>query len=350
MRQHPHIIIKSGLLFITSVVLFVVLLMSMTERAVETVQSAVDWRRQPSEQMVHHNVGYSLTRAQPTVVNREVLTDQVTMRPLTDIYVDGPPRIVNITTTYATLLFTSSVPVVCSVVYGVDDTFGQIAQDANMNGGAIVDHRPQLTGLLPETEYLYRVQGSDANGIIYVSEVATFTTPAEPTQPSPQINVAALGDGAEILAVSSNFGGVENDQTWGAESAIDENPATAWSSNGDGNDAFIIVDLMEPSTLTGIEVWTRFMSDGTAQIFEFTVTTDPGNTDSETFGPFTLPNATRGYPFAIVGTSIAESIRLDVVDSSGGNTGLVEFKVFANNTVTATDTTRLDVFLPVTSQ
>jgi hypothetical protein len=64
------------------------------------------------------------------------------------------------------------------------------------------------------------------------------------------------------------------------------------------------------------------MSDGTAQIFAFTLTTDNG----QVLGPFTLEDAARAYRFEV--DAVARSLRLDVVDSSGGNTGLIEFAVY----------------------
>jgi hypothetical protein len=71
-----------------------------------------------------------------------------------------------------------------------------------------------------------------------------------------------------------------------------------------------------------VEVWTRSMSDGTAQIFSFTITTDSG----EVLGPFSLEDAGQAYRFDV--DAVARTLRLDVVDSSGGNTGLIEFAVF----------------------
>jgi hypothetical protein len=64
------------------------------------------------------------------------------------------------------------------------------------------------------------------------------------------------------------------------------------------------------------------MSDGTAQIFAFTLTTDSG----QVLGPFTLQDAEQAYRFDVNVT--ARSLRLDVADSSGGNTGLVEFAAY----------------------
>jgi hypothetical protein len=103
---------------------------------------------------------------------------------------------------------------------------------------------------------------------------------------------------------------------------LDGNRGTAWSSSGDGNDAFIEIELAHPARLHAMEVWTRTMSDGTAQIFAFTLTTDAG----DILGPFDLPDATQPYRFAV--DVVARSLRLDVVDSSGGNTGLVEFSAY----------------------
>ena len=64
------------------------------------------------------------------------------------------------------------------------------------------------------------------------------------------------------------------------------------------------------------------MSNNTAQIFSFTLTTDSG----EVLGPFTIDDAEQSYRFEV--DVDANSLRLDVVDSSGGNTGLIEFSAY----------------------
>lgn len=133
---------------------------------------------------------------------------------------------------------------------------------------------------------------------------------------------SSVAAGARIVAGSSNFGAAADDERWGAGSAIDESPGTAWSSAGDGDGAFIEIELAGPARLHAIEVWTRSMSNDTAQIFSFTLTTD-GN---ETLGPFELADASQAYRFEI--DTVASSLRLDVASSNGGNTGLVEFAAF----------------------
>jgi hypothetical protein len=52
------------------------------------------------------------------------------------------------------------------------------------------------------------------------------------------------------------------------------------------------------------------------------VTTDEGRT----VGPFELPDATKPYRFEV--DLEATSLRLDVIESSGGNTGLIEFAAY----------------------
>jgi hypothetical protein len=248
----------------------------------------------------------------------------VEVRPLQEVTAGQPPQIVEITDRDAVLVFESSLPLACSVVYGTTTGYGSIAVDQDMDGGAHTDHRPLLVGLEPDTEYHYRVQGAAPDGTLYVSEDATFRT--APAQERTETNLASLAAGARVVAVSSNFGGAADDGPWGANSALDGNRGTAWSSDGDGDGAFIEVELAGPARLSAVEVWTRTMS-ASAQIFRFTLTTDAHTgRGAEVLGPFTLPDATKAYRFEVDVT--ARSLRLDVVESNGGNTGLVEFAAY----------------------
>jgi hypothetical protein len=246
------------------------------------------------------------------------------IRSIEEISASGPPEIVDITDSDAVLVFESSQPLACSVVYGPTTDYGLIAVDQDMDGGAHTDHHPLLLGLEPDTEYHYRVQGTAPDGTLYVSEDRVFRT--LPAQESAEANLASAQAGARVIAVSSNFGGVANDETWGADSAVDGSRGSAWSSDGDGDDAFIEIELAEPTKLHAVEVWTRSMSDGTARISAFTLTTDSG----QVLGPFTLADAEQPYRFDLDTT--ARSLRLDVVESTGGNTGLVEFAIYGTPT------------------
>ena len=64
------------------------------------------------------------------------------------------------------------------------------------------------------------------------------------------------------------------------------------------------------------------MSDGTAITSSFTITIDSG----ETFGPFELEEYTRLNTFAVdIETT---TLRYDVAESTGGNTGIVSIAAF----------------------
>lgn len=246
---------------------------------------------------------------------------ELTVRPIEDVFTDGPPRIADLSEQDGTLLFVSSVPLACSVVYGETPAFGQVAVDQDMAGGAHTDHHPAISGLKADTLYHYRVQGTAADGTLYASSVMTFRTPKAAA--GGPLNLASLAEGARIVAVSSNYGSAPNAGSWGANSAIDGKRTTEWSTNGDGDGGYLEIALAREARLGAVEVWTRSMSNNTAQIFKFTLTTDRG----EVLGPYELPNASKPYRFAVDVT--AKSLRFDVVASNGGNVGLVEFAAYA---------------------
>ena len=247
----------------------------------------------------------------------------LTIRPIDDVFTNGPPRLADLSASDGVLRFVSRIPLACSMVYGKTPAFGMVAVDQDMAGGAHTDHHPAIAGLEPDTLYYYRVQGTAANGTLYVSTVQTFRTPGAAAG-GPE-NLAALAAGARVTAVSSNYGGAPNDAAWGANNAIDGRRTTAWSTDGDGDAGFIEITLARPVALAAVEVWTRTMSNNTARIFKFTLTTDDGTV----LGPFELPDAARPYRFAVDVTTAR--LRLDVVASNGGNVGLVEFCAFAAN-------------------
>ncbi|MDY7039979.1 MAG: discoidin domain-containing protein, partial [Chloroflexota bacterium] len=237
---------------------------------------------------------------------------------------DGP-NVTDDTGTSVTVRFTTGVPTACNVVYGTNTTYGNLAV-MPMMGGAVREHAVTLDGLAPETIYHYRITATDEQGRVYQSQDFTFTTGVVPSEdeglrPEGE-NVASLAAGARVVGVSSNWGGENNDSAFGANKAIDGQPNTAWSSNGDGDDAWIEIELAQVYEVHTIGFWTRTMSNNTAQIFSFTVTTDGG----ETFGPFDLPDADRIYTFPVQFT--ARRLRFDAVETNTGNTGTVEIEVY----------------------
>ena len=240
----------------------------------------------------------------------------LTSLPVEDV-VDGPIAMSEITASSATLVVTTEIDLACVVVFGTDASFGQLALDVDMGGGAHREHRVLLRGLEPDTEYVYRLQGSAPDGTFYASEVLRFRTAPAEGGPSLGVNLATAEAGATVVAASSEFGGA-----FAAANAIDGDPRSEWSSRGDGDAAFITVRLREPVEVTGFGLWTRTMG-ASAQIERFEVVNEHG----EVYGPFEVPDAASSYDFPASGRGQEFTFR--VLASSGGNTGAVEVAVYA---------------------
>ena len=213
--------------------------------------------------------------------------------------------------TSATFAVDTTIPVACAVIYGTDDSFGSIAVDNDMQGGAHQDHGPLLTGLAPDTEYQYVLQGSDAAGNIYRSDTLTFQTPPA-TENAVGTNVAPAGT---VTAISSEFS-----EAFAADNAIDGDLGTEWSTAGDGDDASIEIDLGEAHEITAVSYRTRQMTDGTAITETFTLTID-----GQTLGPFTVATT----PIILDEPVTGQILRFDADQTTGGNTGATEIEVYA---------------------
>ena len=96
-------------------------------------------------------------------------------------------------------------------------------------------------------------------------------------------------------------------------------PSTAWSTAGDGDDAAITIDLGRPTDISGVRLRSREMSDGTAIVRSFTVTID----DAEPLGPYDA-----GTEELAQLRARGSRVRVDAVDTTGGNTGAVEIEIY----------------------
>jgi hypothetical protein len=230
--------------------------------------------------------------------------------------------VVEVTDTTARVNFVGTVPLACYLVYGTDQDFGEVTNDPDMAEAAIIEHNPVLLGLEPDTEYVFRMQGMGEDGVIYVSELYRFRT--LPASDEISDNLLAPENGAVVTEVSSNFGGQPDDGHWGIANAFDGNPVTEWSSDGDGDDAYFVVELDGTYQIDRIEYWSREMADGSSIVETFTVTSDSG----ETFGPFELPDTERAYTFAV--DFVTAALRFDVNTSTGGNTGAVDVAAYGS--------------------
>jgi hypothetical protein len=207
----------------------------------------------------------------------------------------------------ATIEVTTTIDVACAVVFGPDGSFGRIATDADMGGGAHREHRPVLGGLEPGSTVHFRVQGSGPDGTLYVGETRTFRLP-EADVDGP-LNLAL---GATVVEASSEFSAA-----FAAAHAIDGDPTTAWSSAGDGDDAFITLDLGQEAAIGAVRFVTRSMADGSSVTETFALTVD-----GRTIGAFPADE--------VVAVEVTGRVlRFDVEASTGGNTGALEIEVLA---------------------
>jgi hypothetical protein len=210
-------------------------------------------------------------------------------------------------------------PAICAIVWGETEALGNFNNSLSMNGTGIVDHDVVLPGLESGREYFYIVQGTTADGTWYRSELATFTidSPDAVTSATRPITGDNLAESGTVVDVSSEFG-----PDWAATNAIDGSGLTEWSTAGDGDDAFITVDLGADQPIDTVEFITRSMLDGTAITETYTVTID-----DQRFGPF--PAGTPADPMPSTVTTEGRVVRFDVETSSGGNVGAVEVRILA---------------------
>ena len=245
------------------------------------------------------------------------------VRPLETV-LSEPLEVSDLSSASATLRVITTEDVACVVVFGENENFGQMAFDQDMAQSAHQEHGVVMRGLKPDTQYFYRMQGSDPQGRLYVSEIHSFRTPASAGNDllKGAMNLASLEQGAKVAEVSSVFGGPEAASQWGGSSAIDGDPTTEWSSQGDGDEAFLTVQLAEPRRISGFGLWTRTMG-ASAQIERFQVVNEEG----EVFGPFEVEDANQLHTYPAEGEG--QRFTFEILDSSGGNTGAVEVAIFA---------------------
>ena len=212
-----------------------------------------------------------------------------------------------------------------------------------------VESDPQLdlSGLDPNTSYNVAGCFIDVNAEVCCAQPVPlgFTTSADVgASDEPSFgeecygdNVALLDAGALAMDVSSNYGNGDMNSSFGGNKAIDGRSASAWSSFGDGDFAYILIQLAEPMPLAGVGVWSREMV-GSSQIasFSLTLSNSMGSDRCITsLGPYDLPDTKSLYKFNLAdeldNSKMYDEIRLDVDTSNGGNTGLRTLEVYPMN-------------------
>jgi hypothetical protein len=214
---------------------------------------------------------------------------------------------------------TTTEPAICSITWGETEAMGNQNNSLSMNGTGIIQHDVILPGAMPGETYYFRLQGSTADGQLFQSELGTFTLP-EPEAPVGGGSVdhgENLALGASVVEVSSEFSA-----SFAASRALDGDLSTEWSTRGDGDDGFVVIDLGSVMNIGGVAFVTRSMADGSAITDQFTVSVDGG----ERLGPFRA-GTSADHGFVALGAN-GRVLRFDIASSTGGNTGAVEIQVF----------------------
>ncbi len=210
-------------------------------------------------------------------------------------------------------------PMICAIVWGEDESLGNFNNSLNMAGTGIIEHDVFLPGAEPGVEYMFVVQGTTAEGTLYRSEMGTFVLPEPEVANTEMDDRENMALGATVSSVSSEFS-----DGFAASNAVDGDLATEWSSAGDGDQAFITLDLGAPQEAFGFQFLTRSMTDWTAVTDTYTVTVD----DTETLGPF--PAGNPADPQTSDASTTGQVFTFAVEASTGGNTGAVEVRILAD--------------------
>ena len=215
---------------------------------------------------------------------------------------------------------TTTKPMICAIVWGDDTSFGRFNNSLAMNGTGIVQHDVSLPSIEPGVTYSYVVEGVTADGTLYRSDMGTFQIGTEGSTTS-SVSVAVPGTNvatrASVTQVSSEFS-----SAFAASNAIDDDTTTEWATRGDGDNASITLDLGSTVDIAGFDFVTRSMADGTAITSTYTVSLD----GAVALGPFPASTPARPSPQSVAGRG--RVVRFDISQSSGGNVGAIEIRVF----------------------
>jgi len=230
----------------------------------------------------------------------------------------SPPEVTEIGTNRINISLTGKSDILASTALGETKKFGRLVRLPKTT--PFRKHSLNVLGLKSGTEYFTETLLIDTGGNLYRSETQTFTT-LEGEKTNYGENWASLDKGGSVSAVSSNWGGGPSG-AFGAKNAIDGDPGTEWSSQGEGNEAWIEIKLPGKIEISAIGFWTRTMGE-TGQISKLRAITGTG----KLLGEFQVPSADELHVYQ-VSQFTADKVRFEVLESSGGNTGAREIKIF----------------------
>lgn len=234
-------------------------------------------------------------------------------------------RVEMVTATRAVARFNTSAPTSCRVLFGQDAAaLTRSATDPNMAPGTLVtDHTVPLEDLTAMATWHWRAEAVDQDKRTFLSDPQSFTT-AMGVSTGNLTNVALRSAGTTVTAVSSNYGGAGVDSAWGANNAVDGAMATEWATQGDGDGAWLDLDLGVTREVVRLGFRSRKMTDGTSIIQAFRVRVEDGTW----LGPFESPNPDETYSFDLAAPVMTRTIHLEATRTTGGNTGAREIEVY----------------------
>ncbi len=167
----------------------------------------------------------------------------------------------------------TTIPVTCSVVYGTDDSFGSVAVDNDMQRRRPPGPRALADGTRSRYRAPARPTGLGCRRVPLPQrrdEIQRST--GNRVDPREQHCARGYRHPRQLILVGLVWARVRDRRR----------PATEWSTAGDGNAAWLEIDLGESSQMTGIAFCTCQIADGTAITNSFAITID----DSRTLGPY----------------------------------------------------------------
>lgn len=237
-------------------------------------------------------------------------------------------RVEDVAGTRGVVHFDTTVPTSCDVIFGTAaDALEDTATDPDMEPGELaLAHSVPLEDLAPETRYYLRARGTDASGRMETSELLEFATTSSDDATAGRQNVALIGEGTTVIEVSSNWSGGDNDSGFGIHKALDGSMSSEWSSDGDGDDAYVELDLGAERELTYFAFRSRMMNDGTSIVTSVRIIDlDDAGREPEVFA---TPDHTVRYVFALAQIRTTRRVRIEAVTTTGGNTGAKEIQLF----------------------
>ncbi len=236
-------------------------------------------------------------------------------------------RVEEVGASRAVVRFETAQETTCEVEWGLAaDELTTTAVDPDMDPDDPygLEHNVPLEDLPSETTIYYRAKVVTPDDEAFFSEVRSFDTLAAEDAGPPRSNVALASAGTQVIDKSSNYGGAADDASWGAGAVIDGAMSSEWATAGDGDDAFVTLDLGTERNLVGWGFRSRKMTDGSSIIQSVQLVID----DAATLGPFETPDPDQFYQFDFDEPVAATVVRIDAITTTGGNTGAKEVELY----------------------